>query len=139
MNTPYFKAVDSEGFSFSPFIKADRINWIDNIGKRFELDGEQEWVDAVEKLRKGETTVCTKHLIHGYADVALAIDFGERRASERTDKTFRIIEFTGEPVAQLEGAMLLNTMEWNTERKERFVNAVKYGFRSIDVTREVEV
>lgn len=135
--THYYKAVDATGLSFFPMIKADRVNWIDLIGTIHALGDEEGWLEAIEKLKEGETTVCTKHLIHGYADIALAVDFGERQAKGRKEETFRIVEFAGEFVAELQGAMLLKTMEWDKERKERFVDAVKYGFRSVDVLREV--
>lgn len=142
----FYKAVDVNGLSFFPFKKEDRINWINLIGQDFTLGDEEGWLKAVEKLRAGDTTCCTKHLLHGYADIMLAVDFGQRQAVSvhgtrpgiyRSNNGFRIVEFTGNPVAQLEGTLLLGRM-WEEEKdRERFADAVKYGFRSLKVLREV--
>lgn len=145
----YFKAVDETGLSFFPYKVDDRINWVDLIGDDYELGDEKGWRDAVEKLRDGDTVCCTKHMIHGYADLALAVDFGRRNdrrvvkaGLEITPGGFRVIEFTGEPVAQLSGELLLERVGWGNKpwdkpTQERFSDAVKYGFRSVSVTREV--
>jgi hypothetical protein len=135
----YYKAVDETGLSFFPLKKADRVNWVGLIGTTFALGNEEAWEEAVEKLRDGDTACCTKHLVHGYADIALAVDFGRR--NDRGEG-FRVIEFTGEPVAQLQGTLLLERVSWgekpwNAETIEKFHDAVKYGFRLVDVVREV--
>lgn len=138
MTTTYYKAVDAAGFSYFPIEKDKRIHWTSLIGKTLTMGDQEAWEKAVARLKEGQTAVCTKHLIHGYADLALAQDFGQRHAEERDDgETYRIIAFTGEPVTELQGALLLTTMDWDKPRKERFVDAVKYGFRSVTVLHEV--
>ncbi len=144
MTATYYKAVDSDGLSFFPFKVADRVNWVQLIGQNYALVDDVAWIDAVEKLRDGDTTCCTKHLLHGYADIKLAIDFGKRHAADRPVPpgwpevpNFRIIEFTGDPVARLEGALLLERVPWNKDERTRFPDAVKYGFRTVTVLREV--
>lgn len=133
----FYKAVDADGLSFFPFAKADRVNWIELIGETLELGDEAGWIEALVKLKDGDTACCTKHLLHGYADIALAVDFGRRNAEDRPGQVFRIVEFAGEPAAKLEGSMLIERVPWDKDQRVLFADAVKYGFRSVHVTREV--
>lgn len=144
--TNYYKAVDQDGLSFFPIQRAKRINWINLVGISYEMENQEAWEEAVKAMRKGETHVCTEHLIHGYENIELARDFGERHKGKGS---YRIVEFTGVPVAQLEGAMVLDRIAFDGEDQsqrnaaqesyeERFPNPVKYGFRSVEVLGEVD-
>lgn len=125
--TVFYKAVDADGLSFFPIVKADRINWVDLIGKTYALGDDAAWEEAQARLAEGESACCTKHLLHGYADIELAKDFGKRNAPRVTG--YRIIAFMGTPVAKMEGSLLLVD-------KGKFPDAVKYGFRSVQVLYE---
>lgn len=131
----YYKAVNEDGLSFFPVLKKNKVDWVALIGEKYSLGEEDEWRNTVKKIREGETVVCTKHMLHGYADIQLAVDFGKRQVEE--GKSFRIIEFEGRPVAELQGQMLLDVTPWDKETREKFTDPVKYGFRSVKVLREV--
>jgi hypothetical protein len=136
----YYKAVDDEGFSFFPVTKSKRLNWIELVGQNYEMGDVEAFEEAVAKLREGDTVACTKHLLHGYADVMLAVDFGERHAKERGGGAgFRIVSFEGTPVAELTGQMLFNIVPWDESKREKFANAVKYGFRAVHNIAEVDL
>lgn len=122
----FYKAVDADGLSFFPIVKADRINWVDLIGQSYQLGDASGWVEAQSLLAQGESACCTKHLLHGYHDIDLAHDFGKRNGGSRG---YRIIAFSGTPVAKMEGSLLLVD-------KGKFPDAVKYGFRSVQVLYE---
>lgn len=143
--TTYYKAVDEEGLSYFPVTRSKRLNWIELIdqGGTFTLGDEKGFEAAVAKLRKGDTVACSSHLIHGYADIRLAIDFGQRYATARNDDRgfvtgFRLVSFEGDPVAELTGTMLFNTLPWDKATKEEFHDATKYGFRSVHSIVEVD-
>lgn len=123
----FYKAVDADGLSFFPIVKADRVNWVELIGKNYALGDDEGWEKAQAQLADGESACCTKHLLHGYEDIELARDFGKRNGGSRG---YRIIAFMGTPVARMEGSLLLVD-------KGAFPDAVKYGFRSVDVLYEL--